>query len=459
MKFILTKPPASAFSSQLNASSILLSPPKIKVTQEDRAIMWVMNKLSFMQPTITSTQQELRKRIDMLIGAVHCRIIGNLEGISWEGMSTEAPELLISLLKEVSMIAPIIDDASFFDLKEKVLPFEIQSLYSRPHDLMLAMMDDTDNSCDRSVIGVSKILEMMDSSIISNKWNHLMKPENLTLLTISDSGSSDHQHFMSSLSLSLTSPPLSDCPSNINPLLKTEKRMRIIDSIPGRHLPESKVPSDQHSMPPPLFHFGTSFPMRRRRSGGGPSSVRGVEDLLYQAGLRVLEIFLGGGSSFSAGGPGKGMYSLLYSQLLNRYHWMEGCRSLRSSTHFSLIASSVFEERVEEMGDRMQSLASSLTKSSFWSSKANIDGVKRAKAQAKNRLAVRQEGLMSLLGIMIDEIHYDEGNIDHLYTIIDEIDPSFLHLLCKELFSLSSSITILGPNIELKEEILRKRWF
>jgi mitochondrial-processing peptidase subunit alpha len=37
----------------------------------------------------------------------------------------------------------------------------------------------------------------------------------------------------------------------------------------------------------------------------------------------VLQTLLGGGSSFSAGGPGKGMYSRLYRQVLNRYHWAE----------------------------------------------------------------------------------------------------------------------------------------
>ena len=31
---------------------------------------------------------------------------------------------------------------------------------------------------------------------------------------------------------------------------------------------------------------------------------------------------MGGGGSFSAGGPGKGMYTRLYTNVLNRYHWL-----------------------------------------------------------------------------------------------------------------------------------------
>ena len=41
----------------------------------------------------------------------------------------------------------------------------------------------------------------------------------------------------------------------------------------------------------------------------------------------VLQTLLGGGSSFSAGGPGKGMYSRLYRQVLNRYFWADAAEA------------------------------------------------------------------------------------------------------------------------------------
>lgn len=43
--------------------------------------------------------------------------------------------------------------------------------------------------------------------------------------------------------------------------------------------------------------------------------------------LATLQILLGGGGSFSAGGPGKGMYSRLYSNILNQYHSVDYCAS------------------------------------------------------------------------------------------------------------------------------------
>lgn len=49
-------------------------------------------------------------------------------------------------------------------------------------------------------------------------------------------------------------------------------------------------------------------------------------DLKSHVPLAILQMLLGGGGSFSAGGPGKGMYSRLYTQMLNRYSWLEHAR-------------------------------------------------------------------------------------------------------------------------------------
>ena len=44
----------------------------------------------------------------------------------------------------------------------------------------------------------------------------------------------------------------------------------------------------------------------------------------------VLHTLLGGGNSFSAGGPGKGMYSHLYREILNRFYWAESAEAFTS---------------------------------------------------------------------------------------------------------------------------------
>jgi processing peptidase subunit alpha len=60
--------------------------------------------------------------------------------------------------------------------------------------------------------------------------------------------------------------------------------------------------------------------------------------------LATLQILLGGGGSFSAGGPGKGMYSRLYLNVLNQYGWIDSCQAFnhtyRDSGLFGISASS-----------------------------------------------------------------------------------------------------------------------
>jgi processing peptidase subunit alpha len=57
---------------------------------------------------------------------------------------------------------------------------------------------------------------------------------------------------------------------------------------------------------------------------GGWRDVRGA------TAMTVLQLLLGGGGSFSAGGPGKGMYSRLYTRVLNRHAWAQACTGFHS---------------------------------------------------------------------------------------------------------------------------------
>jgi len=73
---------------------------------------------------------------------------------------------------------------------------------------------------------------------------------------------------------------------------------------------------------------------KRAESGGlahvavGFGSVDWHSDDLLP--LCVLQTMMGGGGSFSAGGPGKGMYSRLYENILNTHGWVESANSFTS---------------------------------------------------------------------------------------------------------------------------------
>lgn len=59
--------------------------------------------------------------------------------------------------------------------------------------------------------------------------------------------------------------------------------------------------------------------------------------------VATIQVLLGGGGSFSAGGPGKGMYSRLYTHILNHYSQIDHCAAFHhiysDSSLFGLFAS------------------------------------------------------------------------------------------------------------------------
>lgn len=79
----------------------------------------------------------------------------------------------------------------------------------------------------------------------------------------------------------------------------------------------------------------------------------------------VLQMLLGGGSSFSAGGPGKGMYSRMYQQVLNRYGFLESAEAFTSFADeggiFGVSGSTASPARVADLvtilGDQLARLA------------------------------------------------------------------------------------------------------
>eukprot|EP00405_Crypthecodinium_cohnii_P017596 CAMPEP_0206462148 /NCGR_PEP_ID=MMETSP0324_2-20121206/25807_1 /ASSEMBLY_ACC=CAM_ASM_000836 /TAXON_ID=2866 /ORGANISM="Crypthecodinium cohnii, Strain Seligo" /LENGTH=550 /DNA_ID=CAMNT_0053934251 /DNA_START=52 /DNA_END=1704 /DNA_ORIENTATION=+ len=69
------------------------------------------------------------------------------------------------------------------------------------------------------------------------------------------------------------------------------------------------------SKPNPLCHLMLGWEVKDGWNGS------------HLAPLTVLQMFLGGGGSFSTGGPGKGMHTRLYTSVLNKHHWVESCQA------------------------------------------------------------------------------------------------------------------------------------
>lgn len=112
--------------------------------------------------------------------------------------------------------------------------------------------------------------------------------------------------------------------------------------------------------------------------------------------LATLQTLLGGGGSFSAGGPGKGMYSRLYTNVLNQHGWVESCVSFNHSyTDSGLfgISASCLPGHTSAMLDVMCQELRALTLDTGFS-RLQEGEVSRAKNQLRSSLLMNLESRM-----------------------------------------------------------------
>ncbi|KAI4173120.1 MAG: hypothetical protein LQ348_006641 [Seirophora lacunosa] len=112
--------------------------------------------------------------------------------------------------------------------------------------------------------------------------------------------------------------------------------------------------------------------------------------------LATLQTLLGGGGSFSAGGPGKGMYSRLYTNVLNQYGWVESCVAFNHSyTDSGLfgISASCQPSRIMQMLEVMCRELHNLSLESGFTALKPVE-VNRAKNQLRSSLLMNLESRM-----------------------------------------------------------------
>lgn len=155
--------------------------------------------------------------------------------------------------------------------------------------------------------------------------------------------------------------------------------------------------------------------------------------------LATLQTLLGGGGSFSAGGPGKGMYSRLYTNVLNQHGWVESCMAFNHSyTDSGLfgIAASCNPSNVGSMIDVICRELQALTLDQGFSS-LQVAEVNRAKNQLRSSLLMNLESrLVELedLGRQV-QVHGRKIGVREMCRKIEELDVKDLRRVAKHIFS------------------------
>jgi len=102
----------------------------------------------------------------------------------------------------------------------------------------------------------------------------------------------------------------------------------------------------------------------------------------------MLQMMMGGGGSFSAGGPGKGMYSRLYQNLLNQHHWIESANSFNSIHSDSSIFGIYGTSAPDQAGNLVDMLSREFVK---MTGEVDATELSRAKNQLKSSVNMQLE--------------------------------------------------------------------
>ena len=185
--------------------------------------------------------------------------------------------------------------------------------------------------------------------------------------------------------------------------------------------------------------------------------------------LAILQTLLGGGGSFSAGGPGKGMYSRLYTNVLNQHGWVESCVAFNHSyTDSGLfgIAASCAPAQVAQMLEVMCRELNALGQESGYATLKEGE-VQRAKNQLKSSLLMNLESrIVELedLGRQV-QVHGRKVGVKEMCKKIAEVTVADLRRVARYVFGggvLNPGRGSGAPTVVLQEgeqEGLRRREF
>ncbi|KAH7384383.1 peptidase M16 inactive domain-containing protein [Phaeosphaeria sp. MPI-PUGE-AT-0046c] len=154
--------------------------------------------------------------------------------------------------------------------------------------------------------------------------------------------------------------------------------------------------------------------------------------------LATLQTLLGGGGSFSAGGPGKGMYSRLYTNVLNQHGWVESCMAFNHSyTDSGLfgIAASCAPSHVAQMLEVMCRELKSLGDEQGYAALKEGE-VQRAKNQLRSSLLMNLESRMvelEDLGRQV-QVHGRKVGVKEMCRKIEEVSIADLRRVSKQVF-------------------------
>eukprot|EP01041_Mallomonas_annulata_P007059 gene7059-14362_t len=161
----------------------------------------------------------------------------------------------------------------------------------------------------------------------------------------------------------------------------------------------------------------------------------------------VLQQLLGGGSSFSAGGPGKGMYSRLYREVLNKNHWIESAESFVSIHDESGIFGIDGSSQSGDLPGLFRVFLEQLLRLTI--EQVQPIELSRAKNMLKSMLLMQLESRLVLCEDIAKQMitYKKRESSQELCDKVDKISAEDIQLLAMKMFKSDPTVACVGPEL------------
>ncbi|KFY80071.1 hypothetical protein V499_01046 [Pseudogymnoascus sp. VKM F-103] len=442
-----------------------------------RGVSHIMDRLAF-KSTTKRTSDEMLEALESLGGNIQCA--SSRESLMYQSATfNSAVPTTVALLAE-TIRNPLITEEEVQQQLETA-SYEIGEIWSKPELILpelVHMAAYKDNTLGNPLLCPKERLDKIDKSVIEAYRKAFFKPERIVVafagvehkeavrLTeqyfgdmksedtpeLSRTGSETSLDSASEASSTSSSESASAPPSPVQqssnllsrlPFLKNlstsaSNQASVLSDLSLPPTPEQILAPSQYTggfvalpvLPPPinpslppLTHIHLAF-----------EALPISSDDIYA--LATLQTLLGGGGSFSAGGPGKGMYSRLYTNVLNQHGWVESCVAFNHSyTDSGLfgITSSCTPSKVVQMLDVMCRELQALTLENGFSALQMVE-VNRAKNQLRSSLLMNLESRMvelEDLGRQV-QVHGSKVGVKEMCNKIDQLTVQDLRRVARD---------------------------
>ncbi|KAF8930903.1 Metalloenzyme, LuxS/M16 peptidase-like protein [Dissophora ornata] len=298
-----------------------------------RGVSHILDRLAF-KSTKSKTSEAMMADLEAAGGNVMCS--SSRESIMYQSalLPQDLPQMLAIMADTIRN--PAIEEE---ELEEQRVSagHEIQEYWSKPEMILPELMHTVaykDNTLGNPLLCPMENLESMTTDNIKSYINTWYRPERIVVSAVG----ADHDKVVD-LTQKLfgdmkapSSGSSSDSASEETATSGSSNRGGLFKSLFGKSGSSPIVLRPDYetlSRLPAKYTGGTLLieddtqPFTHLFVGFEGLSIH--DDDIYA--LATLQLLMGGGSSFSAGGPGKGMYSRLFSNVLNHYNWIESCMS------------------------------------------------------------------------------------------------------------------------------------